>query len=285
VVVVTAPALRRESAQLQLGERLVAGGAALVLLVAALLVVVIPPDRQVALSNCANAAAGCVVSVDSDLTALATALAGVGAAVALVAILGIRFTTIKAGLVELGSKYGEETQGLPNAVPQGPNPPADTSIIAAEDAATVPVTVEVKHDVGTKLGVAPVAITRLTSPMAEVDRSFLRDYQSARRASQRSYFLTHILGPATQPGQKYSVALKLTPHREATDRVCSVSFYLGKSWGNQVFSGSRGSDGRFGIVTEAYGPFLALCEVEFADGSRIVLDHYCDFDMGSMLSA
>jgi hypothetical protein len=76
----------------------------------------------------------------------------------------------------------------------------------------------------------------------------------------------------------------VTPHREATLPVKSAAFYLGKSWGNRVFEGRPGLDGRLGIATEAYGAFLALCEVEFADGSRILLDHYCDFDMGSLLA-
>jgi hypothetical protein len=43
------------------------------------------------------------------------------------------------------------------------------------------------------------------------------------------------------------------------------------------------SHARFGIATEAFGPFLALCEVAFDDGSRVLLHHYCDFDMGSLL--
>lgn len=145
------------------------------------------------------------------------------------------------------------------------------------------VTVDVIKGLGTQLGVVPVAVTRLTTPMREIDPALLRDYQSALRESQKSYFLTHILGPATQPGQKYSVALKVTPHRDSTQQIRSASFYLGRSWGNRVFPGQPGTDGRFGIVTEAYGPFLALCEVEFADSTRIVLDHYCDFDMGGLL--
>jgi pYEATS domain-containing protein involved in immunity len=46
---------------------------------------------------------------------------------------------------------------------------------------------------------------------------------------------------------------------------------------------SREQTGRFGITTEAYGPFLALCEVEFTSGERALLDHYCDFDMGALV--
>jgi len=147
----------------------------------------------------------------------------------------------------------------------------------------VPVRIEVQDGLGAFLGVAPVAVTRLADRMPDVDPSFLRDYQSARRTSQRSYFLTHVLGPATQPGQKYSVTIKVTPHRDATDEIRSTSFYLGRSWGNRVLPGERGPSGRHGIVTEAYGPFIALCEVEFTDGDRIPVDHYCDFDMGSLL--
>jgi hypothetical protein len=60
-------------------------------------------------------------------------------------------------------------------------------------------------------------------------------------------------------------------------------FYLGQSWGNAVFEGTPGPDGRFGITTEAYAPFMALCEVNFDEGDPILLDHYCDFDMGSLL--
>jgi len=87
--------------------------------------------------------------------------------------------------------------------------------------------------------------------------------------SQRSYFRTHILGPATRP-EKYAVAIRVTPHEDTTHQVTSATFYLGRSWGNKTFTGRRGPDGRFGIATEAFGSFLALCEVEFDDGSRIL---------------
>lgn len=267
-------------------ERGTAGAVAALLIGGALIIALWPPSRRVALPNCPSASAGCIVSVDTDLTALSGALAAVGFVAALVAILGIRFTKIKAGGVEVdGSGYDAETAGLPKADPQPHNPPSETTEIAAPTPERVPVTVDIVEGAGTKLGVVPVAVTRLTAPMQEVEPTFLRDYQSARRNSQHAYFLTHLLGPPTQSGQKYSVALKVTPHREGEQKINSTSFYLGRSWGNRVFPGQRGADGRFGVVTEAYGPFLALCEVEFANGDRIVLDHYCDFDMGSLLHA
>ncbi len=264
------------------GERFAAAAAAVVLIGVALVVVVWPPSRMVALPNCPNAAAGCVVSVDTDLTTLSTALAAVGFVAILVAILGIRFTTIKAAGVE-GSAQPEPTAGLPRAASQTRNPPAEAAEGTAPAIGPDPVVVTIEQGLGTQLGVVPIAVTALTDPMKDVDPLFLRDYQSARRESQRSYFLTHVLGPPTQPGQRYSVALKVTPHRNATEPILSAAFYLGRSWRNEVFPCERGADGRFGIVTEAYGPFLALCEIEFADGARIVLDHYCDFDMGSLL--
>jgi hypothetical protein len=33
------------------------------------------------------------------------------------------------------------------------------------------------------------------------------------------------------------------------------------------------------VVTEAFGEFLALCEVTFTNGDRVLLDHYVDFGM------
>lgn len=261
-------------------ERLIAGAIALVLLVTALLIVLVPPDRRVALSNCPNAAAGCVVSVDNDMTALAAAFAAFGALAALIAILGIRFRAIETKWFKADSRKGDETVGLLAAPPQDLNPPAEPAIARASpggSAETVPVKIEIEKGFAAQAGDVPVAITRLASPMSEIDPAFLRAYQLACRASQRSYFLTHVLGPPTQPKQKYSVAIKVTPHPDVTAKISSASFYLGKSWGNNVFPGQQGSDGRYGIVTEAYGPFLALCEVQFADGSRIVLDRYCDF--------
>jgi hypothetical protein len=97
--------------------------------------------------------------------------------------------------------------------------------------------------------------------------------------------LTHILGPAKSPGQRYSVAIKVTPHEgRATREVRAARFYFGRAWDHQVFDGRRGTDRRFGITTEAYGAFLALCEVEFTTGERILLDHYCDFEMGALVT-
>jgi hypothetical protein len=263
-------------------ERITAAAAGVALLVVALGLVVIPPDRQVALQQCPNSAAGCIVNVDSDLTTFAAILSAIAAAAILIAILGIRFNTVKAGGAELG--YNKGTEGLPRITPasEGVRDRQDRWVSPEKSTTRRPIEIEVREGLGTTTGLAPVAIARLTDPMPAVDPLLLRDYRSARKASQRSYFLTHLLGPTESRGQAYSVALRVTPIDGATEKVQSARFFFGKYWGDKVFEGRRGADGRYGIVTEAYGPFLALCEVELEDGNRILLDHYCDFEMGAL---
>lgn len=274
----------RESAPLKITERLSAGGLGLLLLGLALVLVVRPPGKRVALTQCVNASAGCIVTVDSDLTSFAAIMAGLGAAAFLIALLGIRFNRVKVGATEL--TYEQETAGLAKATPAG-----DVHVATPAEARShtaggeMPIKVDVLDGIGTTLHAAPIPVTRLTERIQDVDPALLRDYQSARNISQHSHFLTHLLGPATQPGQKYSVAVRVTPRREADAQVVSANFYLGRAWGHRIFEGSPGPDGRFGITTEAYGSFLALCEVEFDNGDRILLDHYCDFDMGALLGA
>jgi hypothetical protein len=199
-----------------------------------------------------------------------------------VALLGVRFNRVKVAGAEL--TYEQETEGLARAVPAGDAEEDHTVHIGPPPAVgEVPVKVDVVQGLGKPMHVVPISITRLTRSMRDIDPALLRDYQSARNVSQHSHFLTHLLGPATLPGQKYSVAIRVTPREEADAQVVSADFYLGRAWGHRIFRGSRGPDGRFGITTEAYGPFLALCEVKFDNGDRILLDHYCDFDMGALL--
>jgi hypothetical protein len=272
----------------------------------------------VALGGCQSAADDCLVDIDGDTTTLAAALLALAAGAGLVALLGVRFTSLKAGGVEL--TYEAKTEGLPTVEPSrldtldevaakdlarpetlptaAPAPPAgqreggdDTDGAGregrdVEQPAESPVKVDVRTGLGTELGIVPVAVPSLSAPMNQSQARFLRDYQSALRIRQKGWFLTHILGPAKSLGQKYSVAIKVTPHpRAATGELRSTRFYFGRAWGHQVFEGSRGTDGRFGITTEAYGPFLALCEVEFTTGERVLFDHYCDFEMGALVAS
>jgi hypothetical protein len=281
---------RHERDPLTLKERTAASCVALVLLVVAVWMTLDPPDRTVALGGCRSEADGCLVQVDGDVTTIVAALFALAAAAGLIALLGVRFTSVKAGGVEL-SKYEEKTAGLPTVAEQQ-RPAAegegeettDGDGGAPEPAAESPLRVNVETGLGTELGVVPVAVASLACPMNESQGRFLRDYQGALRNRHGGWFLTHILGPAKSPGQKYSVAVKVTPHRKATDEVRAARFFFGRAWGYRVFEGSRGTDGRFGCTTEAYGPFLALCEVEFTTGKRVLLEHYCDFEMGALVA-
>src|SRR5215210_6822345 len=98
---------RRERERLTSTERAAAIIAAVVLLVIAVWMVLDPPDRSVALGGCRSAADGCLVTVDGDLTAIAAALCALAAAAGLIGLLGVRFTSVKAGGVELSKGYDE----------------------------------------------------------------------------------------------------------------------------------------------------------------------------------
>ena len=282
---------------LSIPERLIAAAVGAALLSVAVVILVWPPKHEVALAQCKDASAGCIVSVDSDLSTFAAALAALGGLVALVGILGIRFDRFKVPGGELSrGDYKDATAGYQEVPPTDkhqadlPARPVPSPAVGESPGATeaAPIVVEIEEGLGHDLKaptLVPIAVTRLTRPMREVDPAFLRDYREARKESQQRFFLTHILGPPKSRGQLYSVAIRVSPHKDQDPwLVKSASFYLGRSWGSRVFEGQRGVDGRFGITTEAWGPFLALCEVEFDDdGGRILLDHYCDFDMGSLL--
>ena len=77
----------RESAPLKTAERLSAGSLGLLLVGLAFVLVIHPPGKRVALAQCTDATAGCIVTVDSDLTSFAAILAGIGAAAILIACL------------------------------------------------------------------------------------------------------------------------------------------------------------------------------------------------------
>jgi len=283
--------VRHEREPLTRKERTAAILAALFLFGTAVWMTLNPPDRTVALGGCQSEADGCLVTVDGDTTTIAAALFALAAGAGLIGLLGVRFTSLRAAGVEL--TYEAETEGLPTAEPQplagdqesGDDQRRGVANGELEHTADLPVRVDVLTGLGTELGLVPVAVASLDSPMNESQATFLRDYQTALRNSQKGWFLTHILGPAKSAGQKYSVAIKVTPHPgSATEDVRAARFYFGRAWGHGVFEGSRGADGRFGITTEAYGAFLALCEVEFTTGERVLIDHYCAFEMGGLVA-
>jgi len=203
------------------------------------------------------------------------ALAGFGLAAVVIAVMGVRLTRYSAGPVS-GDAVAQPagSAGLDPVAPQ--SPPAGGAGPA------VPVGPSTAVRVTQGAGGAPV-IT-LTLPMDRTPPPDLRAYQLGRREGQRAWFLVHTLGRPSRTGQRYSVALKVVPHDPDTaEPVVGARFYLGRSWGNRVLPAQRGDDGYFGLVTEAYGAFLALCEIEFADGRRLLLDRYCDFAMGDLV--
>jgi len=292
-------------------ERVGAFALGVALLLLALLIAIRPPGRKVALPGCTSARAGCVVTVDGDLTTLAVAVLAGALIAMLIAIVGLRITSLKLGAAE--ANFQNDTAGLPDVGRQiGPKELPDVGIqidtkglpdggtqIATEglpdvggqsaeeqgQLAELPLRVTIERGMGRPNAGVPVPVTRLATPMRNVPPEILRSYQSGRNRSQHRYFLTHVLGPATSPGQRYSVGIRVSPRRDAKEAVVSADFYLGRAWGHRIFQGQKGVDGRFGITTEAYGAFLVLCEVTFANGERILLDHYCDFDMGNLLEA
>ena len=71
----------------------------------------------------------------------------------------------------------------------------------------------------------------------------------------------HVLVPSKKPGQKYDVYIYLIKHK-TTDMsdIDYAEFFFGHMWGNKVFKES-GGNGRIGVSTSAYGPFLCICRV------------------------
>lgn len=281
-------------------ERWAAGIVGLVLMAGAGWIAVFPPNRSVPVSGCSAPPSMCTVNVDADLATLAIAIVAAASAAMLVGLFGVRYTSLKAAGVELGISPADATPKI-DAV-QGPDKPESEDTVQPDDAADGVDEVAESPEIDS-VGVpdtpalsppgfgsmrqsvdAPTVIaTGLHDAMPDTPPEVLRAYQAARRESQRGYFLTHVLGPPTTPGQKYSVALKVVAHRSARGDVQIATFFMGRSWGNRVFQGERGVDGCFGVRTEAYGPFLAVCELTFADGDRVLLDHYCDFQMGPLV--
>src|SRR6266540_3983657 len=90
------------TATLTRGERLLAGGAGAVLLVAAVWLVVWSPDRKAVIDGCTpSGGVQCTATVDGDFQTFAVALFAAAAIAILIALLGLRFTRVKAGGIEL----------------------------------------------------------------------------------------------------------------------------------------------------------------------------------------
>ena len=93
------------------------------------------------------------------------------------------------------------------------------------------------------------------------------------------FFLTHILVASEKPGHKYDIFIYVIRHK-TTDisDVQKAEFFFGHMWGNEVFV-ERPKDGKVGISTSAYAPFLCTCHLHLNNGEIIRLHRYIDFEM------
>ena len=119
-----------------------------------------------------------------------------------------------------------------------------------------------------------------------------REFDLRRKAiadEARDVMLVHALQPSQARGQKFDVFIYL--QRRDSGRydvnladVAKVEFFLGRYWRNEIFQGSW-SGKYLGIRTSAYGPFLCVCKVSFADGGSAFLYRYVDFEMGEVATS
>ncbi len=264
-----------ERRYLSKGEQWVAATVGALLIALALLLVILPPNRTEAVDGCSpTTARKCTISVDGDSTVFAGIVAALGGAALLVGLLGIRFSSIEAAGVKLGGQsFDDATKGL------APAEQASAVVAPATptDAAPTPPPAELATSG------EPVV---LPAPMAATETSVLDEYRYRVYRRNRDVFLAHLLAPPTQPGQTFRVAVFLTGHGQpvTAEKVTSAVIYFGPHWGSRRYTASWSPDGKLGVVTEAYGPFLALCEVTFADGARILMHHYVDFEMGVLFN-
>lgn len=100
----------------------------------------------------------------------------------------------------------------------------------------------------------------------------------------RGVFLTHIISPSIEKGQKYDIFIYLLLHKnKAITDINNAEFFFGHMWGNKVFKEKEINNGLIGIQTSAYEPFLCTCKVHFEDGTSIKINRYIDFEMGKMI--
>ena len=108
----------------------------------------------------------------------------------------------------------------------------------------------------------------------------------------KNVFLAHTIRPSLKRGQLYDIAIYLIPHRSNDPKhrrtdlsdIIEAEFFLGAYFDNKVFR-IKNRGGTIGITTSAYGPFLCSCRVSFAEGERLILNRYIDFEMGNLLGS
>jgi hypothetical protein len=243
-------------------ERQLAGAAGVVLLVAAVWLVVWSPDRTVVIDGCTPSDnVQCTATVDGDFSTVAAVLVAAAAIAILVALLGLRFTRIKAGGIELE----QIAKGLKETVPEDPG--------ATDEVPEAPPDRELTRDATAR-------------PMAEQTPEELNAERSEIYRRNHGYFLSHVVGRSTRSGHPYRTAIFLVGHRTPVTpaTVESATFFLGAKWGSRPVEASWSDRGDLGIVTEADEPFLVVCEVTLKKtGERFRIDHYVDVSHAALL--
>jgi hypothetical protein len=122
-------------------------------------------------------------------------------------------------------------------------------------------------------------------------------WQSQRAAEYKrtnGLCLVHVYRPSKQKGQVFDAFVYLVRHRKGSTRpirsgfqdVKQVEFYLGESWGDQVFTVVNSGGNILGVRAHAFGTFLATCRVTFTDDKETgktkdpeILHRYIDCEM------
>ena len=132
----------------------------------------------------------------------------------------------------------------------------------------------------------PLPETTPLTKAAEIEftPNVLNEIRDAVYFTQRFVFLGHVTRRSPSREYEYEVAVFLTGWDKmgGTKAVASARFFLGPAWGSDIFDASRDSEGRLGIVTQTHDAFLALCEVTFIDGTKIVLNHFCNVEAATV---
>ena len=132
--------------------------------------------------------------------------------------------------------------------------------------------------VGPGIPVQDIGIESLRGPVKETTDEW-NERRNAIYADHRNVFLTHIIRPASKPGQTFEVFIYLIRHKsDDFSDIRVAEFFLGPYWENKVFPAVEKS-GFIGISTSAYGTFLCVCRVTFTDGAHLYLQRYIDFEM------
>jgi hypothetical protein len=121
------------------------------------------------------------------------------------------------------------------------------------------------------------AAKELTRPTGSWSVEDWNKYRDGKYESNRDLFLVHSLAPSTTAGQLFDIFIYLQRHDSADiSEVEIAEFFLGRYWGNRVFAVPN-KGGPIGITVSAYGEFLCVCRVQFADGAELFLDRYINF--------